>query len=80
MGSTGYIRAHHTAPIMLDKEPIVADASKGVPGVPGVVAVPEDPAAPSVEASSKRQRLSDIFTIVRLSLFCSILGEWGARC
>ena len=35
-----------------------------VAGLPGVVVVPEDPAAPSHEVSSKRQRLSDLFTIV----------------
>ena len=36
-----------------------------VSGAPGVV-VPNDPAAPSPEVSSKKQRLSDLFTIVRL--------------
>ena len=35
------------------------------PGAPNTVAVPSDPAAPSTEVSSKRQSLSDIFTIVR---------------
>ena len=35
-----------------------------VAGLPGAVVVPEDPAAPSAEVSSKRQRLSDVFTIV----------------
>jgi len=30
---------------------------------PGVVAVPEDPAAPSMQVSGRRQRMSDIFTI-----------------
>ncbi len=34
------------------------------PGAPNTVAVPSDPAAPSKEVSSKRQSLSDIFTIV----------------
>ncbi|MCJ1420962.1 Plasma membrane permease, mediates uptake of glycerophosphoinositol and glycerophosphocholine [Xylographa parallela] len=34
-----------------------------VAGAPGVVAVPEDPAAPSRQVSSRRQRLSDLFTI-----------------
>ena len=34
------------------------------PGAPGAVVVAEDPAAPSREVSSKRQSLSDLFTIV----------------
>lgn len=34
------------------------------PGAPGAVVVAEDPAAPSKEVSSKRQSLSDLFTIV----------------
>ncbi|MCJ1377468.1 Plasma membrane permease, mediates uptake of glycerophosphoinositol and glycerophosphocholine [Xylographa soralifera] len=34
-----------------------------VAGAPGVVAVPEDPAASSRQVSSRRQRLSDLFTI-----------------
>ncbi|MCJ1291267.1 Plasma membrane permease, mediates uptake of glycerophosphoinositol and glycerophosphocholine [Xylographa carneopallida] len=34
-----------------------------VAGAPGVIAVPEDPAAPSRQVSSGRQRLSDLFTI-----------------
>ena len=34
------------------------------PGAPGVVIVAEDPAAPSNVVSSKRQSLSDLFTIV----------------
>lgn len=34
------------------------------PGVPGAVIVAEDPAAPSKDVSSKRQSLSDLFTIV----------------
>ena len=33
-------------------------------GVPGAVVVPEDPAAPSEDVSSRRQSLSDLFTIV----------------
>lgn len=36
------------------------------PGAPGAVVVAEDPAAPSRDVSSKRQSLSDLFTI-----FCS---------
>lgn len=40
---------------------------KIIAGAPGVVVVPEDPAAPSRDVSSKRQSLSDIFTIVRVS-------------
>ena len=35
-----------------------------VPGAPGAVVVAEDPAAPSREVSSRRQSLSDLFTIV----------------
>lgn len=35
-----------------------------IPGAPGAVVVAEDPAAPSREVSSKRQSLSDLFTIV----------------
>ena len=34
------------------------------PGAPGVVVVAEDPAAPSKHVSSKRQSVSDLFTIV----------------
>ena len=34
------------------------------PGAPGAVVVAEDPAAPSKDVSSKRQSLSDLFTIV----------------
>ncbi|MCJ1395630.1 hypothetical protein MMC18_008516 [Xylographa bjoerkii] len=34
-----------------------------VAGAPGVTAVPEDPGAPSKLVSSRRQRLSDLFTI-----------------
>lgn len=34
------------------------------PGVPGAVVVAEDPTAPSKDVSSKRQSLSDLFTIV----------------
>ena len=37
-----------------------------VSGAPGVVLVPNDPAAPSTQVSSMKQRLSDLFTIVRL--------------
>ena len=35
-----------------------------VPGAPGAVVVADDPAAPSPEVSSRKQRLSDLFTIV----------------
>jgi len=38
----------------------------GIAGAPGAVVVAEDPAAPSEEVSSKRQSLSDLFTIVRI--------------
>ena len=38
-------------------------------GAPGAVVLAEDPAAPSKEVSSRRQRLSDIFTI-----FCGGFG------
>ncbi|KAL9068108.1 MAG: hypothetical protein Q9161_006461 [Pseudevernia consocians] len=37
-----------------------------IPGAPGAVVVADDPAAPSKDVSSKRQSLSDLFTI-----FCS---------
>jgi len=47
-----------------DEELTGADSSEKVAGAPGVVVVPEDPDAPSKFVSSKRQRLSDIFTIV----------------
>jgi len=46
-----------------DKEPIIATNEK-IPGTPGAIVVAEDPEAPSAEVSSKRQSLSDIFTIV----------------
>ena len=36
------------------------------PGAPGAVVVPEDPAAPSEDVSSKKQSVSDLFTIVSL--------------
>ena len=49
-----------------DEEGQLRDYEKTA-GAPGVVVVPEDPAAPSKLVSSKRQRLSDIFTIVRLT-------------
>ena len=42
---------------------ITNDDSK-TPGAPGTVVVAEDPAAPSKYVSSKRQSLSDLFTIV----------------
>ena len=34
------------------------------PGAPGAVVVANDPTAPSKDVSSKRQSLSDLFTIV----------------
>ncbi|MCJ1352753.1 MAG: Plasma membrane permease, mediates uptake of glycerophosphoinositol and glycerophosphocholine [Icmadophila ericetorum] len=46
-----------------DEEGQLRDYEKTA-GAPGVVVVPEDPAAPSKLVSSKRQRLSDIFTII----------------
>ena len=49
-----------------DEEGTLRDYEK-TPGAPGAVAVPEDPAAPSKLVSGKRQRLSDIFTIVSLT-------------
>ena len=39
------------------------DDNGKTPGSPGVVIVNEDPAAPSAQVSSKRQSLSDVFTI-----------------
>ena len=41
------------------------NVDRKTPGAPGAVVVTEDPAAPSREVSSKRQSLSDLFTIVR---------------
>ena len=41
-----------------------AKTDSKTPGAPGAVVVAEDPAAPSKEISSKRQSLSDLFTIV----------------
>ena len=38
-----------------------------IPGAPGAVVVAEDPAAPSKDISSKRQSLSDLFTIVSVT-------------
>ncbi|CAD6590369.1 MAG: Plasma membrane permease, mediates uptake of glycerophosphoinositol and glycerophosphocholine [Alectoria sarmentosa] len=43
-----------------------ANGDSKIPGAPGAVVVAEDPTAPSKEISSKRQSLSDLFTI-----FCS---------
>lgn len=48
-----------------DEEPASTNSTEKVAGALGVMAVPEDPAAPSKYVSSKRQRLSDLFTIVR---------------
>ena len=47
-----------------DEELTGTDSREKVAGAPGVVVVPEDPEAPSRFVSSKRQRLSNIFTIV----------------
>ena len=47
-----------------EKVEIIISGQKATAGDPSVVAVPEDPTAPSKEVSSKRQSLSDIFTIV----------------
>ena len=57
---------------LVDNEP-----NRKVPGAPGAVVVAEDPAAPSPEVSSKKQRLSDLFTIVcgRISLTTMALGK-----
>ncbi|MCJ1405429.1 Plasma membrane permease, mediates uptake of glycerophosphoinositol and glycerophosphocholine [Xylographa trunciseda] len=41
----------------------VHTSDEKVAGAPGVIAVPEDPLAPSRQVSSRRQRLSDLFTI-----------------
>lgn len=41
------------------------DGDSKTAGAPGTVVVAEDPAAPSRYVSSKRQSLSDLFTIVR---------------
>ena len=57
---------------MSDDDRISDEGVKGgtsdvkIAGAPGVVVVPEDPAAPSKLVSSKRQRLSDLFTIVEM--------------
>lgn len=42
------------------------DGDSKAAGAPGAVVVAEDPAAPSRYVSSKRQSLSDLFTIVRI--------------
>ena len=47
-----------------DTDGVLKGDSK-TPGAPGAVVVAEDPAAPSKDVSSKRQSLSDLFTIVR---------------
>jgi hypothetical protein len=39
------------------------EKTHGTPGLPGAVVVAEDPTAPSKDVTSKRQKLSDIFTI-----------------
>lgn len=43
---------------------VVGKGNEKVAGTPGVVVVDEDPAAPSKNISSKKQSLSDLFTIV----------------
>ena len=45
------------------ENPKTFDNDRKTPGAPGAVVVAEDPAAPSPVVSSKRQRLSDLFTI-----------------
>ena len=45
------------------KDEIIYSKDSKTPGAPGAVVVPEDPAAPSKDVSSQRQRLSDIFTV-----------------
>lgn len=50
---------------MVDNEP-----NTKVPGAPGAVVVPDDPDAPSPEVSSKKQRFSDLFTIVSFTQRC----------
>ena len=40
------------------------DGDSKTPGAPGAVVMAEDPAAPSKDVSSKRQSVSDLFTIV----------------
>ena len=42
----------------------VDDGGSKCPDAPGAVIVAEDPAAPSKDVSSKKQSLSDLFTIV----------------
>lgn len=52
---------------MSDIDQYSDEGTKGgskIPGAPGAVVVAEDPAAPSRDVSSKRQSLSDLFTIV----------------
>ena len=52
---------------MSDVDRYSDEGTKGgskIPGAPGAVVVAEDPAAPSKDVSSKRQSLSDLFTIV----------------
>ena len=47
------------------KKSAIASSSSDepTPGAPGVIVIPSDPAAPSKDVSSKRQSLSDLFTI-----------------
>ena len=50
-----------------------ANGDSKIPGAPGAVVVTEDPAAPSKDVSSKRQSLSDLFTIVSVSHSRSVI-------
>ena len=49
----------------ISDEKVKTTSREEVAGAPGVIAVPEDPEAPSKVVSSARQRMSDMFTIVR---------------
>ncbi len=53
--------------------------SPKVPGAPGAIVVADDPAAPSPEVSSRKQRLSDLFTIVSLLKALEIITTDGSR-
>jgi hypothetical protein len=59
MAETEHKSADEASPAASNE--VVRQAS--VPGAPGAIIVPEDPTAPSKEVSSKRQRMSDLFTI-----------------
>lgn len=45
------------------KSDYMDEKPEAVAGTPGAIAVADDPKAPSKEVSSKRQRISNIFTI-----------------